>query len=230
MKYWTEFTNDAFSCFEWFSKDEANKNIGYIPNLSVFSIIGTMILSTDDRELFLSLCSRLVTGSTVDKAVFNEHRFYLFGVVETNNLYSKIFKYQKLWGKLKREYNLDNLTLGPEVEYIVDERLCYASIAEFNVADIYKVIQIISSNPQKYTIIGSKGQDYKTERFIKTLLEKVYIDGDQEGEIDYFKLSLFSCPKGDLVFRWGSSSEEYELDIFTLEENKRLFDDISFKS
>ncbi|WP_214824134.1 hypothetical protein [Exiguobacterium algae] len=230
MKYWTEFTNDAFSCFEWFSKDEANKNIGYIPNLSVFSIIGTMILSTDDRELFLSLCSRLVTGSTVDKAVFNEHRFYLFGVVETDNLNSKIFKYQKLWGKLKREYNLDNLTLGPEVEYIVDERLCYASIAEFNVADIYKVIQIISSNPQKYTIIGSKGQDYKTERFIKTLLEKVYIDGDKEGEIDYFKLSLVSCPKGDLVFRWGSSSEEYELDIFTLEENKRLFDDISFKS
>ncbi|WP_430509990.1 hypothetical protein [Gottfriedia solisilvae] len=230
MKYWTEITNDAFSCFQWFSKDEAKKNIGYVPNLSVFSIIGTMIFSSDDRELFKSLCSKLVTGSTIERESFKEYKFFLFGVVETNNLNSKIFKYQKLWKRLERGFNLENLTLGPEVEYIEDERLCYASIAEFNVEELYKVIQIISSNPQKYCIIGSKRQDNRTEGFIKTLFEKVYINGDKEGEIDYFKLSLASCPKGDLVFRWGSSSEECELDIITLEENKRLFDDVSFNS
>lgn len=230
MKYWTEFTNNAFSYFQWFSKDEAKRKVGYVPNLSVFSMIGTMIFSKVDRELFTRLCSGLVTESIIKKMSFNEYNFFLFGVVETNNINSRVFKYRKLWKKLERDFDIDNLILGPEVEYLEDERLCYASIAEFNVEEFYKAIHIISSNPQKYSIIGSKRKDYRTEGFIKSLLENVYINGATKGEIDYFKLALISCPKGDIVFRWGSSSEECELDIIILEQNKGMFDGISFDS
>jgi hypothetical protein len=230
MKYWTEISNDAFTCFQWFSKDEAKKSIGYVPKLSMFSIIGSMIFSSEDRELFVRLCSDLVARLAIKKEIINEYRFFLFGVIETNDVSSKIFKYQKLWKRLEREFNLDNLILGPEVEYVEHGRLFYASIAEFKVGDFYKVMQVINSNPQKYSIFGSKKQDYLTEGFIKSLLKKVYIDGDTDGEIDYFKLALTSCPEGDLVFRWGNSSEECELDIITLEQNKGMFDGVSFSS
>ncbi|UTR16765.1 hypothetical protein MM221_09745 [Salipaludibacillus sp. LMS25] len=230
MKYWTEMTNDAFSCFEWFSKEEAEQCIGYAPNLSVFSMIGSMVFSSEDRELFRRLCSELVTRATTKNEIFSEYRFFLFGVAETSDTNSKIFKYQKIWKRLEKEFNLDYIILGPEVDYLEDGRLCYASMAEFKGKELYKAIQIISSNPQKYSLIGSRRHDYRTEEFIKTFLNKVYINGNKKGEIDYFKLALTSCSKGDLVFRWGSSSEECELDIITLEQNKKIFDGVSFNS
>ncbi|TPG89168.1 hypothetical protein EEL32_06835 [Brevibacillus laterosporus] len=230
MKYWSEITNDVFSCFQWFSKDEAKKIIGYVPQLSVFSIIGSMIFSREDRERFTRLCSESVGRLAIQKGMIDEYRFFLFGVIETHDVNSKIFLHQKLWRRLTREFNLDNLILGPEIEYVVGERLCYASIAQFKVDNFYNVLQIINSNPQKYSIFASKKQDYMTEGFIKSLLEKVYINGDSSGEIDYFKLSLTLCIKGDLVFRWGNSSEECELDIITLGHNIKMFDGFSFSS
>ena len=230
MKYWAELTTDAYSYFQWFSKDEAKKSTGYIPSLSVFSMIGSMIFTSEDRELFKRLCSELVTKLAVEKEAIHDYRFYLFGVIETNNTSSRIFKYQKLWKSLEKEFTLDHFILGPEVEYVEDGRLCYASIGEFEVEELYKAIQITNSNPQKYSIIASKRQDYRTETFIKSLLKKVYIEGDKKWEIDYFKLALSSCPEGDLIFRWGNSSEERELDIIVLEENKKIFEGIFFEN
>jgi hypothetical protein len=46
----------------------------------------------------------------------------LFGVVESSNLNSKIFKYQKSQKILEEEFNLYNLILGPDVDYLEDGR------------------------------------------------------------------------------------------------------------
>ena len=232
MKCWTEMTTDAYSYFQWFSKDEAQKSIGHVPKLSVFSMIASMTFTSEDRELFTRLCSELLTKVTIEHEIIHGYRFYLFGVTETNNLGSKVFKYQKLWKRLEKDFTLEYFILGPEVQYVEDGRLGYAGIAEFGVDELHKAIQITSSDPQKFAIIGSKRQDYRTEAFIKSLLKsllkKAYIDADTKGEIDYFKLSLTSCPEGDLVFRWGDSSEEYELDIIAVEESIKGFDGVSF--
>lgn len=183
-----------------------------------------MIYSSEDRKLFTRLCSKLITDSTIEKTIFKEYKFYLVGLAAHDDLNSTIFKYQKLWKRLGRQFNLDNFTLGPEVEYSEAGNLYYGSIAEFKVDEFYHAIKIISSNPQQFAILGSKRQDYRSEKFIRTLINKVYV----KGTIDYFKLSLSSCPDGDLVFRWGDSSEECELDIITLAQNKRMFYGVPF--
>jgi hypothetical protein len=229
MKYWTELINDAFSCFQWFSKDEAKKELGYVPELSVFSIIGSMIFSAEDLELFMQFCSESVGKITLEKGIVEEYGFYLFGVIETTNVNSRIFKHQKLWKSLAREFTLDNLNLGPEIEYNTGGRLCYSSIAEFKVDSFNNALQIVKSNPKKYSIFCSKKHNIMTEVFIRTLLEKVYLDGTDK-EINCFKLVLTSCPDGDFVFRWGNSAEECELDIITLEQNKNMFQDLSLNS
>ncbi|MEM5600490.1 hypothetical protein AAHB61_06940 [Bacillus cereus] len=50
MKCWNEVEKDAFSYYEWFSKDEAIKRVGNLPNLSLFSVNGSMLFSPDEKR------------------------------------------------------------------------------------------------------------------------------------------------------------------------------------
>lgn len=229
MKYWTELATDAFEYFEWFSKEEALKNVGYVPSLSVFNMIGSQIYTIEEQESFTSLCAKLVTKFALEKEAIQDYHFYLFGIVETENINSKIFKHQKLWKPLKKEFELDKFSLGPEVEHQGKSRLSYASIAEISLSGVLEALRITARYPQKYALIASKRQSVMTERFIKSLQEKVYLEDDKSAEIDYFKLVLSCCLEGDLVFRWGSSSEERELDIIVIEKKKEVFQGVSFE-
>ncbi|WP_310552128.1 hypothetical protein [Paenibacillus glufosinatiresistens] len=222
MKYWTELINDAFLCFPWFSKDEAKKELGYVPQLSVFSIVGSMIFSSEDLEQFMQVCSETLSKITWKKAIGEEYGFYLFGVIETTDVKSRIFRHQKLWKSVAPELTLTNLNLGPEIEYRVNGKLGYSSIAKFKVDSFYNVLQIVKSNPKKYSIFCSKRHDIMTEDYIKSILEKVYLD-DTGKEVNCFKVVLTSCIEGGFVFRWGSSSEECELDIISLEQYINIF-------
>lgn len=229
MKCWTELATDAFEYFEWFSKEEALKNVGYIPSLSVFNMIGSQIYTIEDQDTFTNFCAKLVTKLALEKEAIHDDHLYLFGIVETENIHSRIFKHQKLWKSLKKEFELDKFSLGPEVEHQGKSRLRYASIAKINPSGILEALRITARYPQKYALIASKRQAVLTEEFIKSLHEKIYLEDDESAEIDYFKLVLSCCLEGDLVFRWGSSSEERELDIIVLEEKKELFKGVLFE-
>ena len=78
----------------------------------------------------------------------------------------------------------------------------------------------MKSNPTKYVIFAGRKQEYMNESFIKSLTDTIYINQ----EIDYFKLALAFSDHEELLFRWGTSSTECELDIIMHARNIRMFD------
>ena len=220
MKYWSESIDDAFSCFQWFSKEEAKEKNGYVPEISVFSMVGSRIFSLGDQDSFIHTCSDSFVRFVRENERMDSFRFYLFGVNETDNDRSKIFKYKKLWKTVDEKFDLQNFLLGPEVENTDNGTLSYASIAEFKVIELYKAVQIMKSNPTKYVIFAGRKQEYMNESFIKSLTDTIYINQ----EIDYFKLALAFSDHEELLFRWGTSSTECELDIIMHARNIRMFD------
>ncbi|GGE71623.1 hypothetical protein [Priestia taiwanensis] len=201
----------------------ARKHVGYVPKLSLVSMTSTMVFYKQERELFLRLCSKLI-ARLVEKEEMKEYRFFLLCVAERGHESPRFFNYYKLWKGLGRRVDLRNFHLGPEVEYIEDGELRYVSIAECTVSDVHSAMKLMLSNCSSFVIFFSKRKDCMTEAFIRSLVEKVYIDG----EINCFKLALTRCLEGDLVFRWGDSSEECELAIIMLEEYKQIFNSVSF--
>ncbi|PDZ70510.1 hypothetical protein CON58_28640, partial [Bacillus pseudomycoides] len=109
------------------------------------------------------------------------------------------------------------------VELEVGGTTFYSSIAEFCLEELPAAIEIVSSNPKRFTIISSKNSDMLMEENISRIFGKAFNEYNQwKDEIDYFNLSIHLCPKDDIVFRWGDSLEEAEIaaifkrDILTL--------------
>lgn len=227
MKYWIEETEDAYEYYGFFSKEKAEVTLGYLPRLSVYSIIGSMLFSEEDWEKFLEITSRTFKHHLKNSELLNGYEFYLFGISEIGNPRSKVFKYRKLWKRLEQDFDIKNFVLGPEVDYLNhNQELLYASCANFSLSDFEKALRIVRQFPKNYVIFLSKQNDLMSQKFIKDFLQDYYIDVEREGEIDYFQLALHFCTRDNIVFRWGSSSEEQELALITAIKEKIQFERI----
>jgi len=222
MRYWLEIEKDIFSCFEWFTEAEAIKTVGYKPKISVFSIIGVEINNRVDKNNFIEKCSNIINKLDSNLSLL-KYKFYLFAIVEESKNPSRMAMYYKLWKKIKREWSIQNFTLGSELEYPANDSYFYIGCAEFNIKEFDNALKIMASNPKKFAIICSKSKDFENENFIKEIFEKIYLKGKKK-EIDYAQLALsLLTSKDNIVFRWGDSSEECELDCLVVEENICLF-------
>ncbi|MCV5063695.1 hypothetical protein OFM35_35085, partial [Escherichia coli] len=76
------------------------------------------------------------------------------------------------------------------------------SIAEFCLEKLPDAIEIVSSNPKRFTIIASKNNDIIAEENVRKIFKKAFNEYNKwKDEIDYFNLSIHLCPKDDIVFR-----------------------------
>ncbi|EEM02292.1 hypothetical protein [Bacillus pseudomycoides] len=223
MKCWNEVEEDAFSYYKWFSKDEAIKRVGNLPNLSVFSVNGSMLFSPDEKKQFKEVCGTEIKQVFMKHNLTNVYKFYLLAAIEIKDKNSKIEKYRKVWKALQTKWQLEKFNKGSEVEMEVGGTTFYSSIAEFCLEELPAAIEIVSSNPKRFTIISSKNSDMLMEENISRIFRKAFNEYNQwKDEIDYFNLSIHLCPKDDIVFRWGDSLEEAEIatifkrDILTL--------------
>ncbi|AQZ47985.1 hypothetical protein ERICIV_01739 [Paenibacillus larvae subsp. larvae] len=228
MRYWLELDHDVFSFFQWFSKDKVKNILGYEPKLSVFSINGSMIFNQEDKKKFNELCGNILNKVASQRSYMENFRYYLF-VIEISNNNPKISVYLKLWKKIMRKWDLSKFILGPEVEYVDRGNLYYTGIAEFNLMDLPSVLEIVGSNSGRYSIFASRKQNILTKDYTRSLFDSIFIIGNRKKEIDIVKMVLKICIEGDLVFRWGDSSEECELDIIIPENNLQVFDGISLE-
>ncbi|SFI91155.1 MULTISPECIES: hypothetical protein [unclassified Bacillus (in: firmicutes)] len=225
MKCWNE-VEDAFSYYKWFSKDEAIKRVGNLPNLNLFSVNGSMLFSPDEKNQFKEVCSTEIKQVFMKHDLTNVYKFYLLAAIELKDKSSKIEKYRKVWKTLQTKWQLEAFNKGSEVEMEVEGTTFYSSIAEFCLEKLPAAIEIVSSNPKRFTIIASKSSNMLTEENISRIFGKAFNEYNQrKDEIDYFNLSIHLCPKGDIVFRWGDSLEEAEIaaifkgDMLTLLNN-----------
>lgn len=219
MRFWTEVEEDAFSCFKWFSVDEAMKMIGCKPEISVYSIIGSGINGCKDKDDFIWKCNGVV-NQLGDVFLSLGYRFYFFAIIEETKEPSRIAMHYKLWKKIAKEWNTQNLILGPELEYITNDKYYFVGFAEFRIKDFDKMLRIVANNSKKYAIICTRNKEVLTTDFTKDIFEKAYLLG-RKNEIDYFLLTLSLPISDNIVFRWGDSSEECELDCLI---NKEMFD------
>lgn len=225
MNYWCELQKDAFSYFNWFDKVEAERMGGSL-NVSLCSVVGSRIIGLGEKNVFLEMCGKVLKGVFNENKVLGQYTLYLFAVVETENS-SRIAAYRKVWENLQGKFDVENFNKGPEIEIHVEHKIIYASIAEFKVEDILTALKLVESNPKKYAIFASSQNNLLTVEMVETIFNAAFGTGYlYNNEINYFHLSIFFCPKEDIVFRWGDSSEEAELDLIFNGKFLKLFQEI----
>lgn len=223
VKNWNENEKDAFSYFQWFNKDEACERIGRIPNLSVFSVNGSDLFGTSEKSAFIELCSNEIKKVFKKQNSSKDYKLYLFANVEVKDRNSRIERHKKVWKLVQSRWQLDRFDKGPEIEVEIEGKVFFSSIANFKIENLPTVLQIVSSNPKRYAIIASRKDDVLSEKMIKDIFGMAFNQyKNHMDEIDYFGLAIHLCASGDMVFRWGDSSEEAEIaivfssDMFTL--------------
>lgn len=214
MKCWNEIANNAMVYFGWGNQLSNDKNIGISVDLSVISINASMIFSQNDRKDFQKVCTKILKETLYNEELLKDYKLYLFANIELEKPVTKIAMYKKVWKTLKNIYVLDNFNLGPEIEENINDKIYFTSIAQFGLDNFQTALEIISSNSQRYMIFGSKRQNILTEQYTRSLFNialSKYVGHNEE--INYFDVSSNLCSQGDIVFRWGDSSEEAEIAI-----------------
>ncbi|EKQ53038.1 MULTISPECIES: hypothetical protein [unclassified Clostridium] len=226
MRIWSEEEKSVYSYFQWFNKDEAYERIGRNVNLSVISINGSGLFTHNDRSAFINSCSGEIKKILEKYESIKNYKLYLFANVEIKNKNSRIERYKKVWKVLKSKWELEGFNSGSEIEIKSGEKAFFSSIAEFKVENLSTALEIVSSNPKVYSIIASKKEDVLSNKTITSISEVAFNKKNKYvDEIDYFNLSIHLCQQGDMVFRWGESSEEAEIAIILRSDIFRHFSD-----
>ena len=227
MKIWNEIEKDAFSYFQWFNKDEAYERVGRVPSLSVFSINGSELFGSSDRTAFKDLCSSEIQKVFTNQNFLKDYKLYLFVNVEVKDKNSRIERHKKVWKLLEAKWQLDTLIKGPEIEVEVDGKMFFSSIANFRLGNLSVVLDVVSSNPKRYTIIASRKDDFLSEKAITDIFRLAFNQYTRyKDEIDYFGLSIHLCQENDMIFRWGDTSEEAEIAVIMKSDIFTLFNDL----
>ena len=214
MNIWCEFEKDAFSYFdqEFFNKGKAHERLGKIPDLSVFSVVGSMLFSLSDINDFKDFCGRKIQKIFTDQNYMNDYKLYLFANRGAEGESLRVARYKKVWKSLQTKWPLDSFNKGPEIEVEIDGELCFSSIAHFRLEDFLTALYIVSNNPRRCTIIASKKDDFLSEKALVDIFGIAFDKCSRYADkIDYFGLSIHLCPEDDMIFRWGDSSEEAEI-------------------
>lgn len=210
MKCWIEEDKDAYNYFEWIYEDKDSKS----RDISVFSINATEIFNADEKKVFMEVCTKKIKKIFKNDNLLSEYKLYLFANIEVDNTNSKVEKYKKVWKKIQLKWDVEEFNKGVEVELKIREKYFFSSIAEFNMKDTSTALEIISTIPKTCTIIASKRENILSDSSITNIFRSAFNEGNEyEDEIDYFYISQNLCPQGDIVFRWGDSSEEAEVAI-----------------
>lgn len=225
VKTWNENEKDAFSYFQWFNKDEAFEMRGMIQKLTVFSVNASEVFGISEKNTFIDVCSSEIQKIFVKGNILKDYRLYLLANVEVKDRNSRIEKHKKVWRKVQSKWNLDEFNKGPEIEKEIEGKIFFSSIAQFSMGNFSTALQVISDNPKKYAIIASRKDNILSEEMIKNIFEIAFNKHSRRiDEIDYFALAIHLCYDGDIVFRWGDSSEQVEVaivfsrDTFTVDE------------
>lgn len=205
MKYWKQIEKDAFSYYGQFSRIDASQMISEVPNLSIYTL-NSVFVGKDD---FIEVCGNDIINIFSKDNLFSAYKLYLIANIEIKEKSSRIERYKKVWKLLQSEWKLESIKKGPEIEMELGDKSFYCSVAEFNIENIFTILKIVAKNPFKCTIIASKRDNIITDESIRDIFNVAFNEIDVKFPvIDYFNLSLNLCSIGDIVFRWGDSSEE----------------------
>lgn len=221
MRCWNEIEKDVFLYYDFFSKDEASSILGCIPDLSLFSINGERI---SEKDIFIGECEKQLKKIFLQESFAEKYKFYLIAHIEVMDNNSRVEKYKKVWKRLQSKWNLEGFNKGPEVETNLNGHIFYSSIAEFSIEKMEIALGLLARYRYRFTVVVSQRDDIFSKDSIREIIAASFrSSNDKYPVIDYFYLSLKLCLKGDIVLRWGDSSEDAELALIFKSELLEYF-------
>jgi hypothetical protein len=204
MKIWTEVQKDAYSYFDWFSKERAVSMYGFVPELSVCSINCERCFRGVNE--FKRMCVKLVSEL--------KRNIYLFSVRKVDTA-SRVANYLKLWNEMDRQWNISGFNLGEELLEYTGGCNYYYGLSRIDGSSINKGIDILMWKPHRILIFASNTEiNLNDSQYAQDIFEFACNRSDY---IDLFLgiLLLSQKFKDAIIFRYGDSSEDKEFDCIT---------------
>lgn len=202
MKYYIEQDKNAFSYYGDLIEDE-----NY--SLSTLSLNGRM-----DVDSFIKQVTRDVLGLLKSLKTLSNFSIYICTPKRIMNRNSKVEMFKKVWKSLPDDYPAEYVIKGDEVEFASGQAIYYASIGKIDIKGLEKVIKFVSKFPTNYFLFISNDEGLLQAEHV----ESIFSNEDKLVDFSFSimtidALSKRRCNKGDIVLRWGTSSEEHCLGL-----------------
>lgn len=201
MEIWKEYEKDVYKYFNWFNDRRIEEKDEVIDEMSVFSI-NVKGINNHKKSEFIEKSSDEIVRMMSDRRL-SGYKIYLFVNVEIVNQNSKVEHYMKAWKRISKKYDVSNFVLGEEVLMNVVGLVFYSSIAEIPLDSLDKAMEIVISNPDRYTLFISKSENLLMNNAIQTLFDNI-MKYDKNLKIDYYAFSVHYCNKGNIIIRFGT--------------------------
>lgn len=201
MKIWKEYEKDVYKYFNWFNDRRIEEKDEVIDEMSVFSI-NVKGINSHKKSEFIEKSSDEIVRMMSDRRL-SGYKIYLFVNVEIVNQNSKVEHYMKAWKHISKKYDVSNFVPGEEVLMNVVGLVFYSSIAEIPLDSLDKAMEIVISNPDRYTLFISKSENLLMNNAIQTLFDNI-MKYDKNLKIDYYAFSVHYCNKGNIIIRFGT--------------------------
>lgn len=211
MKKWREYSDNLGDYYGWFPK-KLEKNLN--ANLISYNATGIKL----NKEEFFDFCLQ-----QIQKEIVLDESFYIYLIVleEVLNPNSKVERYKKCWKKISDSIELDYLQLSKEIEYRLNDKLYYASIARTQIANLNKVLKLIDAKRyNRYLFISDKNYFEGIEKNHVNLDDFIVLNSFEE--IDYLQVIEKCILNHDMACCYGSDSTGVELAFIfhSLDRNK----------
>jgi hypothetical protein len=161
MKIYNEIEKDAFVYYDWLFKDIGYKKPDNLNDLSMFSIIGTMIFGREDSKVFFEECVNEIRKKFTQDESLREYKFYAQVNIRLENKGNRIENYKKVWKLLESWLPLEKVIKGSEIEVDFGETRFFTSIAQFDLDTLPIALSLIMMND--VLIFASKKDNILTE-------------------------------------------------------------------
>lgn len=203
--------SDIFSHIEGFENETTNVSL-----ISQSAYMFHYPSEEDIVEDFLQTVMSIFQSNDILKG----YKFYIF--IASYNAFpnSKVRQYMGMWRPYKNSYDLTDFILGSENESVRNEKHYYWSWAQFDISKLPIAFDIFKGSGESQ-IFASQRENVPDAKQCEFLFDSLT---DKRGDfITPFKMALEYCHQGDIVFRWGDSSEEKGLDLFFSSDHLHLF-------
>lgn len=222
MKCWSGVSDNIGSFVGWrhIYGDDRVAGVDFPKNLRMFGICAEWMLWPEEYSKFSQICGDATKEIFMNE--FKDWRFFWYTGVEYKSYQPRVSQYRKVWKELKRHWDLEGFSLGPEIETILHYGKYFVSIAEFDVLAFPKA-EIFANMLFNGVIMASRRFDLRSEQLLKELSSFAHIEKETFWDFDYVSLIKKLCPQGDIVFVYENDFENRKLCMAFEEDKTEIF-------
>lgn len=206
--------------FYWVN-EEYKKNEANLSKIHSIVINAEAVISYEDVINFLRLASAEIYKMFSEPSI-SEYYCYIICKQTIEDENSKVHNYKKVWKYLVKEWAMDTFRLGEEVKIKKYNDLSYYGIAKTDIKSIEQALKMISLKPSKFAVFISCRDIKLSAETTKEIVDRTFVPVRKLLSVSNYNLCTYLCDKGDVVVRWGESSNEIEIALMFNSEQLKL--------